>query len=429
MSLDEWVEATGTSSLGITLADGRHIYLDSELLAAMRAPKFNRGHPMLARLDPETKTNDEPIIVELKVDSKRVPRDVLEGRVRCHFPEKEFGFVGDERQEYYFRTSSIAAGQEVFSGTNVSYEVFERRNGLIAVNINPSFSPKPRANMGIVHSISDRFGTIIGDDGTIYRISRFDASELYHRLKHGMKVTFNPEKGEKGLEAKAIVIVHGTIPTYFGFVRYSWDERSEIVDAVDRREYRTAQKLARVQRVSFQLDGSTPFNIQQVDSFPFGKYVGVVLTYNDGKAWGHIVSKDVRGKLFFHREDITLKSHDDYNPKVSQGERIRFDVVGDKMDARASRVVPLGIEAEEYIRKNLTGTVVSYTPGGYREEARGLIKITGSYEIVPFNEVSFGDDSHSYIWSRPQVNPGETVRFDEIRAGRHANAINVRIMR
>lgn len=431
MSLDEWVKATGNSSSSLTLTDGRHFFLDTAHLAAICAPRFNKGHPLLALLIPDPKKDSEPIVYALRVDSESVSKGVLEGRVKCHFPNRRFGFVGDDERDYYFTTDSIVDRQYVARGTNVAYQVAETVNGLVAVNINPSFSPKPRSNSGTVHSISRTFGTIIGGDGTIYAISRFDASDLRSELKYGMRVTFDPAKGEKGKEAKAIVAASGISPTYFGFVRYSWEDGRLIVDAVDKREYTTEQKLAEGVRVSFQLDGSIPLNIQEVDSFPFGKYSGAVLTYDNNKGWGFIVSKDVRGRLFFHRDDITLKSHEYYHEnQTSEGEGIRFDVIGDKRDARASRVVPLGTEAGEYIRKYLTGTVESYTPQSWNEQARGRIKMVGSTETVPFNKVvSLDDDFPYYSMSRPQVRSGAIVMYDEVRAGRHAHAFNVRIIK
>ncbi|MEK6984382.1 MAG: hypothetical protein AABX33_07445 [Nanoarchaeota archaeon] len=428
MSLDEWVKAIGNSSQSLTLADGRHILLSPEHLAIIHAPRINKGHPLLAVLDPRTKEDSEPIVVKLGVDSEIVPKDVLEGRVRSFFPERGFGFVGDDEQQYYFRSSSIIDGQIVNRGTSVAYRITDSRNGLVAVDISPSFSPKPMSNSGTVHSISRRFGTIIGDDGTPYAISKSDAYNLSSRFKYGMKVAFNHAESVKGQEAKAIVIVPGTNPTYFGFVRYSWSDGRLIVDAVDSRQYRTEHKLAEGVRISFQLDGNKPLNLQQVDSFPFGKYLGAILTYYNNKGWGYIVSNNVSGKLFFHRDDITLTSHEYFSEsRISEGEAVRFDVVGDRRDARASRVVPSGTEAAEYITRGLTGTVESYTPESFREEARGLIKQAGFNATVPFNRVA-DDGFSSYSWRRQQVKPGTIVKYDEVRAGRHAHAFNVRII-
>ena len=164
--------------------------------------------------------------------------------------------------------------------------------------------------------------------------------------------------------------------------------------------------------------------IKVLEDFPFSKHRGIVLVYFPSKNWGYIGSGEIDTLLFLNEESLIHQDGIYFTAeKLNPGTKVRFDVLGKGIRARATRVVASPEQERDCIRGDLSGTVKTYKRGKLSRDSEGIIE-----EAITKNRARFTNFNFEHSLRYAEIPPDTRVKYDEVRTGSIAWAHNIRVM-
>jgi hypothetical protein len=271
-------------------------------------------------------------------------------------------------------------------------------------------------NKGIIQTLSTNYGSIVALDGRIYKIGMNDAQNLSARVKYGCVAEFLAFTNKDGRFAREIR-VKASDPEFYGVITSVGSNYFTIKDVIDRQVYDIREKIGQENKhwpVSFRLHNNIPADIKVIESFPFGKSVGVAM--DRFERYGHLISLNGNQKFFVHSGEVTLAPYT-FTPRIYTARLVQFDQLGfhPENPIVATRVIPSADYAEQFITRELEGIVENFQPSNNpNKPSRGTFRTTQD-TTVPF---ACG------IWQNRLFKKGCKARFDVVEIGEHSWAFN-----
>jgi cold shock CspA family protein len=122
--------------------------------------------------------------------------------------DSRYGWIlGDDEQHYRFWARSCQGGifEELPKGISVEFTAAGSRAFDVKL-LRPILPANGERRQGFVRKLEDGFAILKADDGKTYMAGRSDlGSQVFGQLRLGGGVTFETQRGQRGLRAHAVV--------------------------------------------------------------------------------------------------------------------------------------------------------------------------------------------------------------------------------